>query len=212
MLFLKSRKPSASDDYKPIYIWQRNIVFLNVAYTVFYAFYASLLVREIFTGFMFHFQLILMSSIVLYIAYTSYVRPRVLLGYQLEASFLKYKNSGLTPSYSVELKESVIKLLEEERIYRDNSISLDSLAERLGTTRHSASQVINEHFNFNFFELINYYRIQEAMEILKEDKLREKNIIDVAYEVGFNNKVTFNKSFKKINSITPSQYVKTVLN
>ena len=48
------------------------------------------------------------------------------------------------------------------------------------------------------------------MEILKADTEREKNIIDVAYEVGFNNKVTFNKSFKKINEVTPSQYVKAL--
>lgn len=211
LLFVKTRRPVQAPDYKPVYIWQRNIVFFHVAYSVFYCVYGIILIQSIFTGFMFHMQLILLSSIVLYVAYTSYVRPKVLLGYQLEASFLKYKNSGLTPSFSVELKEQVVKLLEEDKIYRDNTISLDALAEKLGTTRHSASQVINEHFNYNFFELINYYRIKEAMEILKEDQLREKNIIDVAYEVGFNNKVTFNKSFKKINSVTPSQYVKTVL-
>ena len=147
---------------------------------------------------------------VLYVAYVAYSQPKVLMGFHLESNYLKYKNSGLTNSYSLELKNQLVNLLDEEKIYRENDINLDSLADRLGTTRHSASQIINEHFGQNFFELINSYRIKEAMEILKADTEREKNIIDVAYEVGFNNKVTFNKSFKKINEVTPSQYVKAL--
>jgi AraC-like DNA-binding protein len=59
----------------------------------------------------------------------------------------------------------------------------------------------------NFFEFINKFRIEEAKEILKNDTEKYLNIIDVAYEVGFNNKVTFNKSFKKILSQTPTQYL-----
>nr|WP_247666498.1 helix-turn-helix domain-containing protein [Aquimarina sp. MMG015] len=81
----------------------------------------------------------------------------------------------------------------------------------MDTTRHNTSQIINEHFNLNFFELINKYRIEEAKELLKGEKHKKFNIIDIAYEVGFNNKVTFNKSFKKYNNITPSEYVKSLV-
>ena len=97
--------------------------------------------------------------------------------------------------------------LQKEKIYRQNDISLEILSNKLDTTRHNTSQVINEHFNLNFFELINKYRIAEALDILQSDTHNNLNIIDVAYEVGFNNKVTFNKSFKKIISLTPSQYI-----
>ena len=92
-----------------------------------------------------------------------------------------------------------------EKIYLKNDVSLDVIAERLNTTRHNASQVINEHFGLNFFDLINKYRIQDAVEILQNDTSR--TIIDVAYQVGFNNKVTFNKSFKRFLSQTPTQYL-----
>ncbi len=119
----------------------------------------------------------------------------------------KYKKSRLTSSFSNDLKEKLISLLEEEKIYRQNNISLEILSQRMDTTKHNASQVINEHFDLNFFELINKYRIEEALDILQKDTFNNLNIIDVAYEVGFNNKVTFNKSFKKIISLTPSQYL-----
>ena len=209
MLFLKTRM-YRTQVRTPLYLWQRNIVGFQILYALVYLFYAILLLTDINTGLVFNSQLFLMSSMVLYVAYVAYSNPKVLMGFHLESNYLKYKNSGLTSSYSLELKNQLLALLEEDKIYRENDINLDTLADRLGTTRHSASQIINEHFGQNFFELINSFRIREAMVILKSDTAREKNIIDVAYEVGFNNKVTFNKSFKKINEVTPSQYVKAL--
>lgn len=210
MLFFKTKKEVNAPEYAPVYRWQRNIVLFQVGFTFTYAIYLVLLISYILTGPMFHAQLIILSALVLYVAYIAYVNPKTLLGYQLEASFLKYKNSGLTTSYSEELKSDMLRLLEEEKIYRNNTINLNTMAERLGTTRHNTSQIINEHFGLSFFELINQFRIKEAMAILEADVHGKKNIIDVAYEVGYNNKVTFNKSFKKINDITPSQYVKSL--
>ena len=102
-------------------------------------------------------------------------------------------------------------MLYKEKIYKENNINLALLSERLGTTRHSASQVINEHFGMNFFNLINKFRILEAQEIFKNDFNNSSlNIIDVAYDVGFNNKVTFNKAFKDYTDLTPSEYLKNL--
>ena len=47
-------------------------------------------------------------------------------------------------------------------------------------------------------------------EILKKDEYNSLSIIQVAYEVGFNNKVSFNKYFKKQLSLTPTQYIKSL--
>ena len=41
----------------------------------------------------------------------------------------------------------------------------------------------------------------------EEDIHGNLNIIDVAYEIGYNNKVTFNKAFKKETSLTPSEFI-----
>lgn len=116
----------------------------------------------------------------------------------------------MTPSYSLELKEELLALLDDDRIYKESGISLDLLSEKLGTSRHNTSQIINEHFNMNFYELMNKYRIDEAIQLIKNGKENKLNIIDIAYKVGFNNKVSFNKSFKKALSVTPTQYIKSL--
>ena len=125
--------------------------------------------------------------------------------YQL---FPKYVKSGLTDSLSLELKEVLHDLFHNQKLYLRNDISLDMVAEQLDTTRHNASQLINEHFQMNFHEFVNTFRIREAKELLK--KQNELNIIDIAYEVGFNNKVSFNKAFKKDTDLTPSQYLNSI--
>jgi len=190
--------------------WIRNLVTLTQVYVLSYFIYGFIIIDLIpKIDLLYHIQIIAMASMVLYIGYKSYLMPN-LFSTSFTKQQNKYKKSGLTASFSAELKEQLMELLDEEKIYRQNDISLAIISENLGTTRHNTSQVINEHFGLNFFELINKYRITEAMEILKNDTNKNLNIIDVAYEVGFNNKVTFNKSFRKFLSLTPSQYLNSL--
>lgn len=191
-------------------LWQRNIITIFITYILAYSLYAGTITEIIAFPLLMHLQILVMVGLVFYVAYISYVQPEVFKGQILlvdPTSLFKYRKSRLTPSYSTELKDKLLHLLEDEKVYKLNTINLELLSEKLGTNRHNTSQVINEHFNMNFFELINTYRINEALEILKSDANNSLNIIEVAYEVGFNNKVTFNKSFKKLLSQTPTQYL-----
>ncbi len=189
--------------------WQKGLAGLVSAYVVFYCIYGLMMVTKMLPriDFLFHLQIVTMAIMVLYIGYKAFLTPKLFSSGYFDTENYKYKKSGLTNSFSEDLKEKLLYLLENEKIYRQNNISLEILSQRLDTTRHNTSQVINEHFGLNFFEIINKYRIEEARLILENDKQNNMNIIDVAYEVGFNNKVTFNKSFKKILSLTPTQYI-----
>lgn len=205
-LISKNQKGGLSRENR---IWQRNIYIIHIAYIICYAGYGVLISNNIISGFLYHSQVICMALMVMYIGYYANVQPSVFSGsLSFDKLLFKYEKSGLTSSLSAELKENLIHLFDAEKIYKENDINLEKLAERLNTTRHNASQVINEHFNMNFHELVNKYRINEAKRIFSQDNQRNLNIIDVAYEVGYNNKVTFNKAFKKDTQTTPSEYQK----
>ncbi|WP_210195553.1 helix-turn-helix domain-containing protein [Aquimarina sp. U1-2] len=198
---------------KIIYSWQRNIIIFCSIYIASYAIYSILNMLHLGSGLLFNIQVASLAMMVLYVSYSAFVQPSLFGRLQLliekpEITQAKYEKSGLTQSLSLELKSKLLYLLKEEKIYKQNDISLQKLSDLLDTTRHNTSQIINEHFDLNFFELMNKYRIEEATELLKQEKHKNFNIIDVAYEVGFNNKVTFNRSFKKYNQITPSEYLK----
>jgi AraC-like DNA-binding protein len=208
-LYLKSKKKI--ELFTPVLqAWLLSMIVFVEFYVISYVVYGILIMQiQPHYNFLFHIQVSAIASMVLYIGYNSYLRPNMFAKDQkvLRLAKNKYKKSSLTPSFSQELKEKLIFLLETEKVYKNSNINLDYLAEKLDTTRHNTSQVINENFNVSFFELINTYRIEETLEILKNDTEKSMNIIEVAYEVGFNNKVSFNKSFKKHLSQTPSQYI-----
>ena len=197
--------------------WKKAIFRIHIAYVISYLLYGISVFGAlgIISSFIYHLQIGAMSIMIIYIAYMAYVQPSI---FKNEFSLLtdkifaeKYRKSGLTNALSNELKENLIKLLVEDKIYKESNINLELLAVKLNTTRHNASQIINEHFEMNVFELINKFRIQEAKRLLKRDVHGNLHIIDVAYEVGYNNKVTFNKAFKKETTLTPSGFINSKL-
>ncbi len=207
-IYAKIRKKKQKTDTQ-VLKWQRNIMVLNFVYVFSYFIFGIARIKVFDINISIYPQVFLMSFIILYVGYVAYVQPKVFSKKTLfkEIDILKYQKSGLTHSFSEELKTNLLMLLDEKKVFKQNNISLDILADQLGTTRHNISQVINEHFDMNFFHLINKYRIEEAKEILKNDHNRNLNIIDVAYDVGFNNKVTFNKAFKAETNMTPTDYL-----
>jgi AraC-like DNA-binding protein len=119
---------------------------------------------------------------------------------------LKYKNSGLPESLAKKLAADLGVLMSKEQLYKENDLKLETLAEKLNSNRHFVSQVINQYYKTNFFDFINANRIDEARRLLISDP--ELNIIEIAYAVGYNNKVTFNTVFKRFTGVTPSEYRK----
>lgn len=202
--------------------WQKRMSAFFSVYALSYVIYGLSIFEIIDMPYLSNIQGAILSCLVLYIAYMAFAKPMVFLclndeplqkvfqingnTHENEDFNGKYQKSGLTNGFSLELKDNLINLLNNEKIFKTNNLTLELLAQKLDTNRHNASQVINEHFDVNFFELINQYRIREAKLILEDDLRISMNIIDVAYEVGYNNKVTFNKSFKKETLLTPSRY------
>ncbi|KAB2844021.1 MAG: AraC family transcriptional regulator, partial [Melioribacteraceae bacterium] len=82
--------------------------------------------------------------------------------------------------------------------------TIRELAENLNIHPNHLSQIINEKLGQNFFDFINSYRIKEAEKLLLKNG--KKTILEIAFEVGFNSKSTFNAAFKKHTGVTPTAY------
>ena len=85
---------------------------------------------------------------------------------------------------------------------------MPDLADHLKTTVHMLSQVINEGLNKTFFEMTAQYRIEEAKRLLKEKP--NIKVEEIAEEVGYNSKSSFNTTFKKLTGQTPSEWRSTL--
>lgn len=120
----------------------------------------------------------------------------------------KYKNSTLDPEKAEKVLKKADYLMEFEKTYTDETLSLDSLAEKLSIPPRYLSQIINERLKKNFRDYINYYRIEAAKEFLANPYKEKLSILEIALEVGFNSKEVFNRAFKKFTNMTPTEYKK----
>ncbi len=120
----------------------------------------------------------------------------------------KYKKSNLDIEETKVVLEKINHLLIKEKVFLEDNISMKNLAEKIGIPSHKLSQIINEKMSKSFWDLINSYRIMEAKELLCHKDSKNLTILEIAYKVGFNSNVSFNRAFKKLTKITPTQYRK----
>jgi AraC-like DNA-binding protein len=107
---------------------------------------------------------------------------------------------------------------ENERIrkafnfIKDNykkEVSLENVAKEVHMTVPSFCRYFKSQTNKTFIQFLIEYRINNALKLLIQS---DKDIKNICYECGFNNYSHFNRSFKKINLISPSDYRKKILN
>ena len=105
-------------------------------------------------------------------------------------------------------KEKLITLIETQKPYLDPELNLPKLAELMDSSTHKLSNLINQGFEQNFYQLINSYRIEESKRLLQDPKLQHLGILQIGYEAGFNSKTTFNTAFKNATGLSPLEYRK----
>ena len=86
------------------------------------------------------------------------------------------------------------------------------LASMLEVTPHYLSKVINQEFNVNFYNFINQYRVEEFKKKVLDNENKNLTLNAIAKNVGFNSKSSFNRVFKSIACITPTEYLKQEAN
>jgi AraC-like DNA-binding protein len=124
----------------------------------------------------------------------------------LQIPGVKYEKSSLSDREKSGIHQKILTEMEESRYYTRNLASLKDLSQVIKETPHHVSQVINEVMGKSFFELLAWYRVEEAKRLIRDDLDAKLTVEDIAEQVGYNSKSSFNTVFKKQTGQTPSQY------
>jgi AraC-like DNA-binding protein len=119
----------------------------------------------------------------------------------------KYERSGLKREKAEELARKVAQFMEVEKPYLESRLALNQLADRMGVPKNHLSQVVNDQLNSNFYEFINRYRVEEFKRRIRTGDKKNLTILGHAYDSGFSSKSAFNDIFKKLEGVTPSDFV-----
>lgn len=116
----------------------------------------------------------------------------------------KYRRSGLSAEQAGHYFARLCELMESGQVYTEADLRLSHLAQQLSVTPNQLSQIINQQAGKSFYDFVNEYRINHAIQLLKEQP--HKTVLEVAIAAGFGNKVTFNRVFKQHTRTTPSGF------
>lgn len=104
------------------------------------------------------------------------------------------------------LLAKITEILNDLSVITQPDFSLYNLAEKVKSNTKYVSMVINETYHKNFKSLLNEIRIQEAARRLTDPQYAKLTIQAIYEDLGYNNAVSFIRSFKRVYGMTPSEY------
>ncbi|GAA3584683.1 ligand-binding sensor domain-containing protein [Snuella lapsa] len=111
----------------------------------------------------------------------------------------------------LDVKEKIAELeamMKSEKLYLDPDLRLNKLADRIDISANYLSTLLNDYVGENFYDYINYYRVEEVKKRLLDPVYQNQTISSIGGDCGFNSKSAFNRIFKNFTGKTPSQYQK----
>ncbi len=141
--------------------------------------------------------------------------PDVIIPPDLDASekmsaARKYEKNMLSEEKVKMIKAKIEQCIITQKPHRNPDIRLNDLSTLIDEHANNVSQVLNDIFERNFYDFINFHRIEEAKQLLVSPEFKNYTITAIGFEVGFNSKSAFYTAFKKFTDNTPTQYQKNI--
>jgi AraC-like DNA-binding protein len=93
------------------------------------------------------------------------------------------------------------------KLYHDPALTVAQLSLNLKIPQKTISGVLNQHLNKSFNEYINEFRISEVKQKLIGPGNEHLTIAGIGFECGFNSQATFQRAFKLVTGMSPSEFL-----
>lgn len=111
------------------------------------------------------------------------------------------------PAANRKLVDALMRLMADERIYRQENVTIGMLATRLAIPEYRLRRLINGELGYrNFNTFLNNHRIEEAKAALADPTQAEVPVITIAMDAGFQSLGPFNRAFKAATGVTPTEF------
>lgn len=105
------------------------------------------------------------------------------------------------------LVQRIYEVLKQEKLYARPGLTIGELAKSLSLQEYRLRRLINKQLGYrNFNQFLNEFRIQEACKRLATAADHREQIAIIAFDVGYSALSSFNKAFKDLMKVTPTQY------
>jgi AraC-like DNA-binding protein len=208
LVALKS-KNQVGNGQLTIFKWMHQFVYIFLAFQLIWLFYLIPYVIPRYTDFM----LDTFKWYPVYIPLAILIYWLGIKGYLISPQQGTTKKNGSIPASlsgtSIDETVSLLKKsMEDDKIYLDPNLNLNLLAQHTGVGQKTISTVLNQHLQKSFNEFINQYRVDAVKIKLQQPETVNLTIAGIASECGFNSQATFQRTFKELTGMSPSEYRK----
>lgn len=98
----------------------------------------------------------------------------------------------------------------QEKPYLDDSLTINKLSESLNIPIHHLSYFFNYHLSKKFTDYKNEWRINYAIQLLKDGILKKYTIEQLYHEAGFSTKSNFYRVFRLHTGKTPIEFLEEI--
>lgn len=103
------------------------------------------------------------------------------------------------------ISEKLENAMKNDKLYKNQELSLNSLAKQIDIKPYLISKSLSEVFNKRFNDFVNEYRVKEVQTLIQDSSNSKYTLLSLAMEAGFNSKSSFNRAIKKQLGISPSE-------
>ncbi|WP_419867930.1 helix-turn-helix domain-containing protein [Chryseobacterium sp. CT-SW4] len=114
--------------------------------------------------------------------------------------------------YAASLFERIENVIEQDELFKNPKLNISTLSTILEVNNNYISKAIRYKGYPNFNSYINSHRIAYVKKLIAESDLDRVTLMYIYTEAGFLNQSTFNRTFKQIEEITPSEYIQKMKN
>ena len=124
----------------------------------------------------------------------------------VEAAREAYATSTLSNIDCDKSLQDLQQLMQQKKLYQENTVDLYTVASELGLTNHQLSELINTRLGKSFSRLMREYRVEAAKILLTTTP--SSSVLSVGLNVGFTSQSNFYEAFREIVGTTPGKYRK----
>ncbi len=123
----------------------------------------------------------------------------------------KYKFNKISQNEANAIISNLQECMQEKQMYLNDDLKISDLAQAIGCSNQTLSQVFNRFLNQKYYDYINHYRIEEFKRLVSQNDQSKYTIRTLAQMSGFLSYTSFYRAFKNNMGITPNEFIKDKL-
>lgn len=122
----------------------------------------------------------------------------------------QYGNTASQPDTLQLLARSLENYMHTQQAFLQPALTLHELAEALGVSENTLSQVFTRHLKTSFYDYVNQLRLIAFERKLREPEAKQFTITGIALECGFKSKTSLYRVFREKHGSTPSAWLREI--